>query len=67
MISSRPESGLQRGKEFVTTIPKKSNPEGLGDLRNISCTMLASKIFESFILDTLKREVGLRTNQYGYG
>ena len=27
--------------------------------------LLASKIFESFILDELKREVKLRTNQYG--
>ena len=29
-------------QEFVTVIPKCRNPEGLGDLRNISCTMLAS-------------------------
>ena len=29
-------------REFVTVIPKKANPESLGDLRNISCTMLAS-------------------------
>ena len=52
-------------KEFVTVIPKKSAPEGLGDLRNISCTLLASKIFETFVLDRLKREVKLRSNQYG--
>ena len=33
-------------KEFVTVIPKTSFPQSLADLRNISCTMLASKIFE---------------------
>ena len=52
-------------KEFVTIIPKKHNPEKLGDLRNISCTLLASKIFESYVLDWLKEEVTLRSNQYG--
>ena len=31
-------------EEYVTTIPKKSVPESVNDLRNISCTMLASKI-----------------------
>ena len=34
-------------KEFVTVIPKKTPLESLADLRNISCTMLASKIYES--------------------
>ena len=52
-------------EEFVTVIPKKSNPGGLADLRNISCTMLASKVFETFVLDRLKSEVKLRRNQYG--
>ena len=33
-------------KEFVTVIPKKPNPGGLSDVRNISCTMLASKVYE---------------------
>ena len=51
--------------EYVTIIPKKSNPEDLGDLRNISCTLLASKIYESYVLDWLKEEVKMRTNQYG--
>ena len=46
-------------------IPKKNNPESLSDLRNISCTMLVSKMYESFVLDWLKAEVNLRTNQYG--
>ena len=52
-------------KEFVTVIPKKSIPEGLGDLRNISCTLLASKMYESYVLDWLKSEVKMRSNQYG--
>ena len=52
-------------KEFATIIPKKKQPESLGDLRNISCTLLASKIFESYVLDWLKEEVTLRSNQYG--
>ena len=30
--------------EFVTVILKKSSPESLSDLRNISCAMLASKV-----------------------
>ena len=52
-------------KEFVTVIPKRSSPQNLDDLRNISCTMLASKVFESFVLDSLKSQVKLRSNQYG--
>ena len=52
-------------KEFVTIIPKKSNPESLSDLRNISCTLLASKMYEAYVLDWLKLEVALRCNQYG--
>lgn len=34
-------------KEYVTIIPKKTHPESLSDLRNISCTVLPSKIYES--------------------
>ena len=38
-------------KEFVTVIPKVPCHEALSDLRNISCTMLSSKIYESYVLD----------------
>ena len=38
-------------QEFVTTIPKKTLPERVDDLRNISCTMLPSKIYESYVLN----------------
>jgi hypothetical protein len=52
-------------REFVTSIPKKSIPESANDLRNISCTALVSKIFESFVLDWLKPQVSLKRNQFG--
>ena len=52
-------------QEFVTVIPKCRNPAGMGDLRNISCTMLPSKIFESFVLNWLASEVSCKKNQYG--
>ena len=51
--------------EYVTIIPKKNNPQSLSELRNISCTLLASKIFESYVLDWMKLEVSLRSNQFG--
>ena len=52
-------------QEFVTVIPKCRNPESMGDLRNISCTMLPSKIYESFVLNWLAVEVSCKKNQYG--
>ena len=45
--------------EYVTVIPKKTHPQVLEDLRNILCTMLASKMYKSYILDWLKGEVKL--------
>ena len=51
--------------EFVTPIPKGTAPETPGDLRNISCTKLFSKVYESFILKWLAGQVKLRTSQYG--
>ena len=52
-------------QEFVTVIPKKSVPEAVDDLRNISCTMLPSKIYESFVLNWIQEEVKVKGNQYG--
>ena len=52
-------------REYVTVIPKKAIPEGLSDLRNISCTPLLSKIFEAHILARIQEEISLKTNQYG--
>ena len=56
---------LRWKEEFVTPIPKKPVPEGINDLRNISCTALFSKVFESFVLERLLEQVGMRENQMG--
>ena len=39
--------------EFVKPIPKIPHPESANDLRNISCTMLIRKVYESFVLNWL--------------
>ena len=52
-------------QEFVTVIPKCRTPASMGDLRNISCTMLPSKIYESYVLNWLSEEVTCKNNQYG--
>ena len=52
-------------QEFVTIIPKKSLPASANDLRNISCTMLPSKIYESYVLNWLQKDVKTKKNQYG--
>ena len=51
--------------EYVTPIPKVPIPQSPNDLRNISCTMLISKVYESFVLNWLGAQTGLRQNQYG--
>ena len=51
--------------EYVTIIPKNSCPESFGDLRNISCTLLVSKIMESYVLEWAMDEVTTKYNQYG--
>ena len=51
--------------EYVTVIPKCAHPTGLTNLRNISCTELPSKIYESFLLQWVGEEVKLRANQFG--
>ena len=52
-------------QEFVTVIPKTTHPQTFGNLRNISCTMLASKIYESFVLNWSQQQVRLKSNQFG--
>jgi hypothetical protein len=52
-------------REYVTPIPKKTIPETMDDLRNISCTALVSKVYESYVLEWLKEEVTLKPNQFG--
>ena len=51
--------------ETVTIIPKNNSQSELGELRNLSCTPLYSKVLESFVLDRLKKEVKLSSQQYG--
>ena len=51
--------------EYVTPIPKGRFPTSMNDLRNISCTKLFSKVYESFILPHLTGQASLRKNQYG--
>ena len=51
--------------EYVTPIPKKTIPQGPNDLRNISCTQLFSKVYESWVLEWAGLQVKLRTNQFG--
>ena len=50
--------------EYVTAIPKKKMPESYADLRNISCTKLFSKVFESFLLQFASEEISLKKNQF---
>ena len=52
-------------EEYVTVIPKKANPASLDDLRNISCTMLASKIYESYVLGWAGGFMKIKRNQFG--
>ena len=52
-------------KEVVTVIPKKNLPQSYSDLRNISCTKLFSKIYESYVLTWAQEEIELKPNQYG--
>ena len=52
-------------EESVTVIPEKTIPESMDDLRNISCTALPSKIYESYVLNWTQEEVATKTNQYG--
>ena len=56
---------LKWKEEFLTPIPKKPVPEDVNDLRNISCTALFSKIYESFVLEWMVEQVGMRENQMG--
>ena len=52
-------------REYVTVIPKKPLPDSMADLRNISCTPLLSKIFESYVLARVEEETTLKPNQFG--
>ena len=51
--------------ETVTLIPKNSAPSSLSEVRYISCTPLFSKLLESYVLDSLRRETTLSRRQFG--
>ena len=51
--------------EIVTIIPKCGNPTTYDQLRNISCMLLVSKVYESYLLLWAREEITLRENQYG--
>lgn len=52
-------------EEIVTIIPKNSCPSEMGELRNLSCTPLYSKLLESFVLGELQKEISLSRTQFG--
>ena len=52
-------------REYVSTIPKKNIPSSFADLRNISCTLFFSKVFESYLMKQLLSEISLKPNQFG--
>ena len=51
--------------EYVTVIPKTSNPATLSECRNISCTAIFSKTLENALLDQLRSELTPDPDQYG--
>ena len=51
--------------EEVTVIPKKPQPESFDECRNISCTSIFSKLAESYMIQEIRSETELSTNQYG--
>ena len=44
-------------REYVSAIPKCGLPSSMDDLRNISCTLLVSKVLESYVLQWAQEEV----------
>ena len=51
--------------EYQSCIPKTSNPENLGQCRNISCIAYLSKVYELYVLQEARKYVKLSSNQYG--
>ena len=51
--------------EMVTVIPKCHSPTTFEELRNISCTLLVSKVFECYLPCWAQDEVKTRVNPYG--
>ena len=53
--------------EWVTPVPKVTNPQDITDLRKISCTSDYSKLFEGFIKDWVMEDIShsLDIGQFG--
>ena len=51
--------------ETQSVIPKCDNASSFDQLRNLSCTNSLSKTLESFVIDKLRGEICLRSNQFG--
>ena len=53
--------------EWVTPVPKVTNPQDVSDLRKISCTSDYSKLFEGFIKDWVMADIShsLDIGQFG--
>ena len=56
---------LTWASEEVSVIPKTSFPDSLDQCRNISCTSVFSNLGESFMLDSLVKEIRPDDNQFG--
>ena len=52
-------------KEERAVMPKCAMPEDLGQLRNISCTSIFSKVCESFLVDWIFEEIPINPTQFG--
>ena len=65
MITEKKSWPGQWKLEYVTIIPKITNPQHPNECRNISCTNYLSKLYESFVLEWCRQEVKPKNNQYG--
>ena len=54
-------------KEWVTIIPKSTEPENKGDLRNLSLTLFISKLVENIIYDLLLEHIGQKIDSSPFG
>ena len=51
--------------ETQSAIPKNDAASTFNDLRNLSCTNALSKTLESYVLEKLRKEIKIKTNQFG--
>ena len=51
--------------EYITVIPKCTDPQSPSECRNIACTNYLSKLYETILLAWSREEVRPKLNQYG--